>query len=584
MRLNLFWTIFFLTCIILFSVVLVFQYCIEPVLVDRINQKGLDSALLIKNLASSVVYERLRNGCTLQDINQVSDQLSTAAKAKIIITIPNCEAGNLTNFDPAPYQNQTDLLVALEGRTAQRIKPAPASNESIITVTDPLRIDEAVIGAIQVEITSASAGELVQAVNRPLYFFLLFSVLISAVLSFFISRSFASKIIRASSPLNAIFPSMQDSSWEINSLVKNEIDELEKIIKSQALKIQQQIQQFSSNNKAFSAILTSMSDGIVLVDQNRQVKLINRSAADFFSTSIEQAEERSIVEGIRNHNVEEIHEKCRRDQQMQMADIEIMPDHRYLRCIATPLTADLAGSVLLLFQDLTRIHQLEIIRQDFVSNVSHELRTPLASLKSLVETIQETAANDQEATRKFLEMMNREIDNLTQMVQELLELSRIESGKVPLDKKPVSPAEIIQRAEERMHMQAERARLIIFKHYADNLPDVLVDINRLEQVFVNLIHNAIKFTGPGGTITLGADLKENSVIFSVSDTGKGIPPRDLERIFERFYKVDRARADQGTGLGLSIARHLVEAHGGKIWVESALSKGSTFFFSIPILH
>jgi two-component system phosphate regulon sensor histidine kinase PhoR len=584
MRLNLFWKIFFLSCIILFSVFAIFQYFIEPWLIERNNQKGLDSALLIKNLASSAVYEQLRNGCNLQDINRFSDQLTTAVNTKITVIIPNCDDEILSNFDPAPYQSQTDLFNALEGKPTQRIKPAPASDKTLITITDPLRLDEGVIGAIQVEFTADSAEAAVQALNKPFYFLLLFLVLISAVVSFFISRSFSNKIMKAVNPLNDISELNQDNGWIINSIFKNEIDELEKMIKMGAQKIQQQILQFSSNNKVFSAILTSMSDGIMLVDKNRQVKLINRSAADFFSTSMEQAEGRSIVEGIRNHDVEEIHEKCQRNQQMQMADIEIMPDHRYLRCIATPLSADLTGSVLLLFQDLTRIHQLEIIRQDFVSNVSHELRTPLASLKSLVETIQETAANDKEATEKFLEMMNREIDNLTQMVQELLELSRIESGKVPLDKKPVSPSEIIQKAEERMHLQAGRAKLRIIKHCAENLPDVFVDISRLEQVFVNLIHNAIKFTAPGGTITLGAEQKENSIVFSISDTGTGIPPRDLERIFERFYKVDRARADQGTGLGLSIARHLVEAHGGKIWAESALSKGSTFSFSIPIFH
>lgn len=584
MRLNFFWTVFFLSCIILLSIFAVFQLIIEPLLIAQINQKGVDSAQIISHLASSTVNEKLRNGCDPQDINRLAEQLSNTVDAKITITIPNCEGGSLTLFDLALYQNQTDLFNALQGKATQRIKPAPTLNETIYLINDPLRLDQEVIGAIQVEFTTASAKEMVHSVNKSIYLFLLISVLISAILSFFISRFFAIRIIRASSPLIDLFPSNERNAWEINPILKNELDELEKMINSQAQGIQQQIMQFSSNNKAFSAILSSMSDGIALVDQNRQVKLINRSAAEFFNTSILQAEGRSIVEGIRNHDVEEIHEKCRRNQQMQMADIEIMPGHRFLRCIATPLTTDLAGSVLLLFQDLTRIHQLEIIRQDFVSNVSHELRTPLASLKSLVETIQETAANDQKATGKFLEMMNREIDNLTQMVQELLELSRIESGKVPLDRKPASPPAIIQRAEERMHMQAERAKLKIFKHCANDLPDVLVDINRLEQVFVNLIHNAIKFTAPGGIITLGAEQKENSIVFSISDTGTGIPPRDLERIFERFYKVDRARAEQGTGLGLSIARHLVEAHGGKIWAESALSKGSTFSFSIPILH
>jgi two-component system phosphate regulon sensor histidine kinase PhoR len=239
--------------------------------------------------------------------------------------------------------------------------------------------------------------------------------------------------------------------------------------------------------------------------------------------------------------------------------------------------------VLLLFQDLTRIHQLEIIRQDFVSNVSHELRTPLASLKALVETLQESASHDLEASNKFLGMMDIEIDKLTQIVQELLELSKIESGRVPLDKRNTSPNDLLINVAERMQLQVQRGKLDLIINAQQKIPDIMVDVNQIEQVLVNLIHNAIKFTLPGGKITLSAFQQKNELVISVKDTGIGIPPRDIKRIFERFYKVDRARSAHGTGLGLSIARHLVEAHGGNIWVESIQTKGSTFFFSIPLI-
>jgi two-component system, OmpR family, phosphate regulon sensor histidine kinase PhoR len=248
----------------------------------------------------------------------------------------------------------------------------------------------------------------------------------------------------------------------------------------------------------------------------------------------------------------------------------------------TPLAPQLPGSFLLLFQDLTRIHQLEMIRQDFVSNVSHELRTPLATLKALVETLQDYAVKDPDASKKFLGRMDNEIDNLTQMVQELLELSKIESGRVPLVKREISPGILISNVAERMQLQIQKGKLDLKLDIQRKIPTILVDENRMEQVLVNLIHNAIKFTPPGGKITLSAKQRNHEIIFSIEDTGIGIPPRDLERIFERFYKVDRARSEHGTGLGLSIARHLVEAHGGRIWAESIPTKGSTFHFSIPL--
>jgi two-component system phosphate regulon sensor histidine kinase PhoR len=177
--------------------------------------------------------------------------------------------------------------------------------------------------------------------------------------------------------------------------------------------------------------------------------------------------------------------------------------------------------------------------------------------------------------------MHTEVDALTQMVNELLQLSRIESGRLSLDLKNVAASELLISAYERMRLQAERAGLNLRVENADDQLKVRADAPRLEQVLVNLIHNAVKFTRPGGEITLFAEAEEGEARFAVRDTGAGIPADDLARIFERFYKSDRSRAGGGTGLGLSIARHIVEAHGGKIWADSIEGQGSTFWFTIP---
>lgn len=228
------------------------------------------------------------------------------------------------------------------------------------------------------------------------------------------------------------------------------------------------------------------------------------------------------------------------------------------------------------------MRQLEIIRRDFVSNVSHELRTPLASIKLITETLQDSALQDPPAARRFLHQMDSEIDNLTQMVEELLELSRVESGQVPLEKQWVKPCQLIQLAGERMAMQVERAELEFSFQCDENLPNVFVDSHRLSRVLVNLLHNAIKFTPSGGGLETSAYQEGNTIVFFVKDSGVGIPQKDLERIFERFYKSDPSRSNHGTGLGLSIAKHLVEAHGGRIWAERNPHSGSTIRFFIPI--
>ena len=178
--------------------------------------------------------------------------------------------------------------------------------------------------------------------------------------------------------------------------------------------------------------------------------------------------------------------------------------------------------------------------------------------------------------------MQTEVDALAQMVAELFELSRIESGRLALDLQPAAACDLLQAACERMRLQAQRAGVGLKVECAASLPPVRVDAQRLEQLLVNLIHNAVKFTRPGGEVVLLAETEPGAVRFEVRDTGVGIPADDLPRIFERFYKSDRARSGGGTGLGLSIARHIVEAHRGRIWARSEEGRGSSFFFSIPV--
>jgi two-component system phosphate regulon sensor histidine kinase PhoR len=205
----------------------------------------------------------------------------------------------------------------------------------------------------------------------------------------------------------------------------------------------------------------------------------------------------------------------------------------------------------------------------------------LASLRALTETLRDGALDDPPAANRFLDRMEVELDALTQMVEELLELSRIESGQVPLRLNPVLPQAAVCPAVERLRTQAERNHLDLDVQVARDLPLVLVDAGRIHQVVTNLVHNAIKFTPAGGRIEVRATSDAAWVTVTVKDSGIGIAPHDLTRIFERFYKTDRSRAVGGTGLGLAIAKHLVQAHGGAIWAESQGGKGSVFYFTLP---
>lgn len=328
-----------------------------------------------------------------------------------------------------------------------------------------------------------------------------------------------------------------------------------------------------------ATVLDQITDGVLIADAQGLIQFANPAAGRLFQTS--NLLNRSIAEVVRNHRLVEAWRRGQQSRQLQSESVEIPTRHQYLQLVVIP-DRHSSGS-LLLAQDLTRIRRLETVRRDFVSNLSHELRTPLASLKALTETLQDGALEDPPAARRFIDQIQTEVDALTQMAAELLELSRIESGRLALELRPVAPCELIYSGYKRMHVQAERAGLRLRAECPEDLPKVSIDAQRLEQVLVNLIHNAVKFTPAGGEVILLAESDHGLVRFGVRDTGSGIPADDVPRIFERFYRVDKSRTGSGTGLGLSIAKHIVEAHKGKIWAESIEGQGSAFYFTIPIV-
>jgi two-component system phosphate regulon sensor histidine kinase PhoR len=306
---------------------------------------------------------------------------------------------------------------------------------------------------------------------------------------------------------------------------------------------------------------------------------LNRAAEKVFQTSREQAIGRHFIEVVRDYEIDTLLQRCLTAKEQQKGLVGVSPKRQLLGVIVTPFQGE-SGCVVLV-QDLTELRRLETVRRDFISNLSHELRTPITSLKALTETLNEGAIDQPSVARDFVSKMNVEVDRLAQMVQEMGDLARIESGEAPLKRSPVNVAEVAARAAERLRDQADRAGLQVKLETASGLPAVSADEGRIEQVLVNLVHNAIKFTPPGGTVRISAKADGDHLLVSVSDTGVGISADDLPRVFERFYKADRARAGGGTGLGLAIAKHVVEAHGGRIWVESVEGRGATFSFTIP---
>jgi len=427
-------------------------------------------------------------------------------------------------------------------------------------------------------------------------------ILAAAVLAVFIAERIAQPVRHLTEVVHRL--AAGDLDARLLPVTDDEIGELTRSFNQMAIQLRSTINSLTEQRSQLSAVLENMADGVLITDDQGLVDLINPAAARFLGAERERSLGRSFAQVARDHRVIDLWRRCYEERKEQVEPIEMERRDAFLQVIATPLRQG-DQACLIILQDLTRVRRLETVRRDFISNISHELRTPMAALKALVDTLRDGALQDPPAAKRFLDRMDVEVDALTQMVQEFLQLSRIESGRAPIRLEPASVAELVIPPVERLRPQAERAELSVTVEIVPDLPEVLADTDRIQQVVTNVVHNAIKFTPPGGTIAVSASLLQSIleenwppaeaapdfdrdssgewVAVRVKDSGVGIPVDDLPRVFERFYKADRARSGGGTGLGLSIAKHIVRAHDGTIWAESVEGEGATFTFVLPKL-
>ena len=333
------------------------------------------------------------------------------------------------------------------------------------------------------------------------------------------------------------------------------------------------------SDTSFPFALSLIEDGVFVLGERREIQYMNEAAARIFDFNVVKDRSLTFIEVVRDYECDALVKKCINTGDPQAASIKIRGKKQYLEI---KVTADVdRRNYIVIVKDLTEKRHLEEIRRDFISNVSHEFRTPISSIKLISETLIDGAPEDTEIYKGFLQRINIEADKLTHMTNELTELSRMENRETSLDLNPLKIDGLVRQVVQRLQAQTDRKNLTLSLDIEPGLPDLVLDQYRVEQVLLNIIHNAIKFTDAGGSIRVSVKKQDNNILFSVSDTGIGIPANEMPRIFERFYKVNKARDDEGVGLGLAISRHIIAAHGGRIWVESVEGKGSNFFFTLP---
>jgi two-component system phosphate regulon sensor histidine kinase PhoR len=512
------------------------------------------------------------------NLDALAKKLGAEIETRITIVALNGTVLGDSEKDPSTMENHADrpeIADALATGVGESTRYSTTLGQNMMYVAVPVSYQGEILGVARVSLPLTTVENFERQVTVVIIIAMAVAMALVVLAAWVIARLTTRPIRRLTAASKVIASGKLGQKIPIEA--RDEVGELTHAFNEMSAEMKELVETISEDRTRLATILDNMTDGVIMVDSEASISLANKAAGKLFN--IKEANNKRLIEVVRDHEIDELLRLCLRTAKTQAVHYESSISKRYLRAIAIPIAH---GNVLLLFQDLTELRSLQTTRRELIGNISHEIRTPLAGIKAMVETLDGGAIDDKEVARGFLTRIDGEVDRLTQLVAELTELSRIETGKAELKKEPVDLNELVDEVIAQLSPQAERRKLSIARDFAVNLPSVPADKHRVRQMIANLVHNAIKFTPAGGSITITSRALEGSVVVGIADTGIGIPKDELPRVFERFYKGDKARAGEGTGMGLAIAKHIVEGHGGTIWVESEEGKGSTFGFSLPL--
>lgn len=411
-------------------------------------------------------------------------------------------------------------------------------------------------------------------------FFLIILLIASNIIVWYFSKS----IIKPLKKIKNMAKEIVDGKRRKIDNIKYSNNELGKLVKEYnrlGVELDKKIDNLVEEKNKLSAILNSMNEGVIATDADKNILIMNPKACDMFNIECDNVEGRNFINQIRDYKFDEYLSKVLDEGISYSTEMTFKkPEKIHLDChfqTVSDNNGNIIGAVIVLI-DVTRIKKLEEMRKDFVANVSHELKTPLTSIKGYADTIIDNEIKDFGTIKKFVGVISKETTRLNLLINDLLELSELEADY--FDLKPENLDGILEKPIRLLKSEAEKKDIEIINQFESDLPLVKMNKPQIENLLINLIDNAIKYTQPNGKIYLKAYEKEDKVYIEVEDTGLGIPKGDQDRIFERFYRVDKARSKEvgGTGIGLSIVKHIVKGHNSEIEVESEIEKGTTFIF------
>jgi len=488
--------------------------------------------------------------------------------------------------EPQTMENHADrpeIIEAMAAGSGRSMRHSATINRDLLyyAVRQPSRAGKPFV--MRFALPQETVEQLLGGFRKSLWLALLVILLVAGGVIVLVSKRFSERIER----LTAFSQRVAEGDFRPQAAdgAADALDRLSHSLNQTAARLDRTIRTLTEERNLSSAILGSMVEGVLVVNGSERVVFANQSFAEILGLQLPPQPGSGLVEVVRQTELVEAARKVLAGEPRVQSEIVTgtLRQHFFAATVASVRAAETNGAVIVL-HDITDLRKLERVRRDFVANVSHEFRTPLTAIQGFAETLLAGAMNDPQNRERFLCIIVEHSHRLARLTEDLLMLSKMDADRLELETRRIPVGPFVESCIETSTPRAREKDLKLLVNLAERIPDVAGDRRRLTEVLQNLLDNAIQYTPAGGQIMVSAGPKNGEVVFTVSDTGIGIPQADQPRIFERFYRVDVARSREvgGTGLGLSIAKHLVENHGGRIWVESEVGRGSQFHFSVPI--
>jgi two-component system sensor histidine kinase ResE len=476
--------------------------------------------------------------------------------------------------------NDAELGQVLSGEVVSKRGFHEETRQQMVTVAVPTMVMNQVVGGLFLNAPLTGISDTVAQVRVMIMYAALMAIALAMIVGFFMSKSISHPLQQMNRAALEVAGGNYQQQVEVTS--SDEVGQLAHTFNYMSSTLQQTVEALSHEKAKLENIMLSMNEGVIAIDQQGRVILANPQAKELLQLREEDLTDRQIETLLPEREAAElfmdvINTSDIRDEEYTLASDKVMS----LQVAPLKRGGKTWGAVGIL-QDVTEVRRLEQMRRDFVANVSHELRTPMTSIQGFVEAILDGLAEDKESQNRYLNVILDETVRLNHLVSDLLDLSRLETGQISWPMEPVNLQALFEQVITKLQPQLEKQDLSVEIQVSNSLPMVSGAPDRIQQVLINLVSNAVSFTAPGGKITLSASDTGDMVSVSVSDTGVGIPLEEQEKIWQRFHKVDKARTRRfgGTGLGLSIVKQIIDAHGGSVGLDSEPGKGSTFFFTL----